>query len=128
MEKIDLQLELRSILLFRQEHQTALKAMSSRFEASEVYWVVMIRDLVDVAGYTYSRIAKRMNVSPSTIQKLATQDGRRPRQNVFFQLMCLYFKVFYGSYRCPKVIHYVETQASSVLDRIPQAFFNESPF
>ncbi len=100
MTKIDLQHELQSVIHFKSEHAALLKTSLIIWNDSnlEAYWVVMIRELVEVAGYTYSRIAKRMNVCASTVQKLATQTGRKPRQMVFFQLVCLYYRVFYGPY------------------------------
>ena len=48
--------------------------------SDEAYWLLMIRDLVEGAGYNYSRIAKCIDVCPSTIQKLITHPSRRPRQ------------------------------------------------
>lgn len=127
MEKIDIQHELQCIIQFRENHEGLLKSVLPKCQSSgcEEYWVVMIRELVDVAGYTYSRIAKRMNVSASTIQKLATQAGRKPRQNVFFLLMCLYYRVFHGPYRSPQIIHFTETQAYSILDQLPKALFSD---
>ena len=127
MEKIDIRGEVKNIIQFRAEHQAALKAAPKLPQEAllEACWVVMIRELVDVAGYTYSRIAKRMNVSASTIQKLATQNGRKPRQNVFILLVCLYYRVFYGPYRTPQIIHYLETQAIPVLYRIPKELFTD---
>lgn len=120
MEKLDIEAELQSIRQFRKNHTAAIVA-----DSNEAYWVTMIRELVDVAGYTYSRIARRINVSASTIQKLATQQGRKPRQNVFFRLMCLYYRVFYGPYRSPQIIGYLEQQPSSILMRVPSSIFNE---
>lgn len=133
MEKINIQFELQCILQWRQEHVKATARMPTPLldqgshQGDDDYWVVLIRELVDVAGYTYSRIAKRMNVSPSTIQKLATQSGRRPRQHVLFLLMCLYYRVFYGPYRSPQIIQFVTTQGSSILARIPQTVFSDIP-
>lgn len=120
MEKLDIEVELQGIRQFRQSHTMALVT-----DMQESYWVSMIRELVDVAGYTYSRIARRINVSASTIQKLATQQGRKPRQNVFFRLMCLYYRVFYGPYRSPQIINYLEMQPHSTLMRVPNSVFNE---
>lgn len=120
MEKLDIEVELQGIRQFRQSH-----GMPMVTDGQESYWVSMIRELVDVAGYTYSRIARRINVSASTIQKLATQLGRKPRQSVFFRLMCLYYRVFYGPYRSPQIIHYLERQPHSTLMRVPNSVFNE---
>ena len=67
-------------------------------EIQQPYWVEMIYDLVNGAGFSYSRIAYRIKVSPSTIQKLATQWERKPRYQVFHRLLVLYHKVFQGSH------------------------------
>jgi len=61
-------------------------------------WVEMIHDLVEGAGYSYSRIAYRMHVSPSTIQKLATKPDRTPRHRVYHHLLSVHHKVFNGPY------------------------------
>jgi hypothetical protein len=122
MEKLDIEVELQGIRQLRQAADTMLVYED---ESKEDCWVIMIRELVDVAGYTYSRIARRINVSASTIQKLATQPGRKPRQNVFFRLMCLYYRVFYGPYRSPQIVNYVAKKPECILNRVPQALFND---
>jgi hypothetical protein len=60
------------------------------------FWVDMIQDLVFGAGFSYSRIAYRIKVSPSTVQKLATDWQRKPRHYVFHALLRLHFKVFHS--------------------------------
>jgi hypothetical protein len=70
------------------------------------YWVEIINDLVIGAGFSYSRIAYRIRVSPSTIQKLATNPNRKPRHYVFHALLCLYFKVFQGQHVTTKALAY----------------------
>ena len=67
------------------------------------YWVEMIYDLVDGAGFSYSRIAYRIKVSPSTIQKLATHWDRKPRHPVFHRLLSLYQKVFHSEHVAPSI-------------------------
>lgn len=69
-------------------------------------WVEMIHDLVFGAGFSYSRIAYRIRVSPSTIQKLATDAQRKPRHYVFHALLCLHFKVFHGENVRPRALAY----------------------
>jgi hypothetical protein len=70
-------------------------------------WLEMIVDLVIGAGYSYSRIAYRLNVSPSTIQKLATHPDRRPRFKLFDALLKLHHKVFCGQYASPMARAYL---------------------
>ncbi|MCD6047967.1 MAG: hypothetical protein K0S08_1614 [Gammaproteobacteria bacterium] len=66
----------------------------------------MISDLVVGADYSYSRIGYRLGVSPSTIQKLATNPGRSPRQCTFIDLQKLHYKIFQGQYATPKARAY----------------------
>ncbi|MCD6047175.1 MAG: hypothetical protein K0S08_822, partial [Gammaproteobacteria bacterium] len=56
--------------------------------------------------FSYSRIAYRLNVSPSAIQKLMTFPGRRPRAQALYDLEKLYYKVFQGQYASPKARAY----------------------
>ena len=70
------------------------------------YWVEMIQDLVLGAGFSYSRIAYRMRVSPSTIQKLATDLKRKPRHYVFHALLCLHVKIFNEENAKPQALAY----------------------
>ena len=58
-------------------------------------WVEMIHDLVNGAGYSYSRIAYRAGVSPTSIQKLATIPNRIPRQRNWLNLIKVYYHAFY---------------------------------
>ena len=60
----------------------------------------LINDFVN-AGMTYSRISRRLNLSPSTIQKIAKK-LRTPRDKTLQELGDLYSKIFtspqlYGS-------------------------------
>lgn len=119
MQSLDIGVELQNIKLYRATHTVATT------HDEEACWVVMIRELVDVADYTYSRIARRIQVSASTIQKLATQPKRKPRQSVFYRLLCLYYRVFYGPYRSSQVVCYLEQQACPVLSRIPTSMISE---
>lgn len=70
------------------------------------FWVEMIQDLVFGAGFSYSRIAYRMKVSPSTIQKLATDLNRKPRHHVFHALLGLHTKVFNEANAKPQTLAY----------------------
>ena len=70
------------------------------------YWVEIINDLVMGGGFSYSRIAYRIKVSPSTIQKLATNLQRKPRHYVFHALLWFYFKVFQGPHASATALAY----------------------
>ncbi len=53
----------------------------------------MINELVSKKHYSFSRIAKRCNVSTSTIRKLALEQTKEPRHTVFSQLLVLFHRV-----------------------------------
>ena len=78
--------------------------------ANTPHWVEMIYDLVHGAGFSYSRIAYRIKVSPSTIQKLATHWQRTPRHLVFHQLLTLHHKVFHNTHPTPQIQAYWENK------------------
>jgi hypothetical protein len=69
-------------------------------------WMTWIQDLVEGAGFSYSRIAYRIKVSPSTIQKLATHPERKPRERICIPLKALHAKVFEGPYATPQARAY----------------------
>ena len=69
-------------------------------------WQEMIFDLVQGAGFSYSRIAYRLKVTPSTIQKLATMPERQPRLKLFQSLLALHLKVVQGASASPKAAAY----------------------
>ena len=79
-------------------------------ETKTPYWVEMIYDLVHGAGFSYSRIAYRIKVSPSTIQKLATHWDRKPRHLVFHRLLALYQKVFRSTHTSTQLRLYWENK------------------
>ena len=82
------------------------KPNDTLIKQSTTCWVEMIHDLVFGAGYSYSRIAYRIKVSPSTIQKLATNLRRKPRYAVLHALLCLHYKVFKGENARPEALAY----------------------
>ena len=90
--------------------------------SDEAYWLLMIRDLVEGAGYNYSRIAKCIDVCPSTIQKLITHPSRRPRQALFEKLLVLYHRVFNGPYITKRVEDYLQRRPVDVLNQLPQSW------
>ncbi|MCD6047488.1 MAG: hypothetical protein K0S08_1135 [Gammaproteobacteria bacterium] len=75
-------------------------------------WLEMIDDLVVGAEFSYSRIAYRLGISPSTIQKLMTKTGRRPRPYILESLTRLHHKIFQGIYATPKARSYWETKTT----------------
>ncbi len=89
------------------------------------YWLFMIRDLIEGAGYNYSRIAKRVHACPSTIQKLITHPGRRPRQCLFEKLLVLYHKVFNGPYPTKRVQDYLRKRPFDVLEQLPKEWIKK---
>ena len=91
-----------------QQHQTLVP-----------FWVEAIRDLLEGADYNYSRIAYRIKCSPSTIQKLANHFHRRPRHNVFYPLIALYYRVFQGPFATPKARAFLEQKQLSKKPPVP---------
>jgi len=77
-------------------------------------WVEMITDLVVGAGYSYSRIAYRMRVSSSTIQKLGTNHARRPRHRIYHRLISVHYKVFHGSYASARAKAYWQQKQAQI--------------
>lgn len=53
---------------------------------------IWIQDLVN-AGMSHSRISSRLKLSPSTVQKIATQK-RFPRLKTIFMIGAYYLKIF----------------------------------
>ncbi len=84
------------------------------------YWLFIIRDLIEGAGYNYSRIAKRVDACPSTIQKLITHPGRKPRQMLFEKLLVLYHHIFNGPHITQRVHDYLQKRPFDVLDHLPR--------
>ncbi len=76
------------------------------------YWIEIIKDMVDGLGFSYSRIAMRVGVSPSAIQKLMVNWNRQPRHLLFHKLMSLHHKLFFGPYRLPKAEAYLAEKAA----------------
>lgn len=93
---------------------------SQKDHLHHAYWLFMIRDLIEGAGYNYSRIAKRVNACPSTIQKLITHPGRRPRQCLFEKLLVLYHTIFNGPYITERVQLYRAKRPFDVLEQLPK--------
>lgn len=91
---------------------------------NHAYWLVMIRDLIEGAGYNYSRIATCVDACPSTIQKLITHPGRRPRIHLLEKLLILYHKVFHGPYITQRVQNYLTRRPIDVLNQLPQEWVN----
>ncbi|MCD6048588.1 MAG: hypothetical protein K0S08_2235 [Gammaproteobacteria bacterium] len=103
MSKYDLSFE---ESLQEKTHKGGVQRKLPAKEMINAPWLEMIYDLVVGAGFSYSRIAYRLNVSPSTIQKLMTFPGRRPRAQALYDLEKLYYKVFQGQYASPKARAY----------------------
>ncbi len=76
------------------------KPETSIFENAENFHpsVELIRDLMKGADFSYSRIAYWIQVSPSSIQKLATTPGRKPRFRLYHRLLKLHYKIFLGEH------------------------------
>lgn len=76
----------------------------------------MTKDLTNI-GMSYSRIAYRIGISPSTIQKLVTYSQRTPRGNTFIKLSQYYQKIFSRPYVYgPKVVAYYEEHQKAIVE------------
>lgn len=78
-------------------------------------WVRMINEIHTVLGYSYSRIAYRINFSPSGVQKLIQDFKRIPRDKMFFNLACYYHKLFYSPFSLPCAKKYAEENHDDTL-------------
>jgi hypothetical protein len=103
MSQVDLSFE---SSLVEQAHKGGVKRKLIARQEIQTVWLEMIYDLVAGADYSYSRIGYRLGVSPSTIQKLATNPGRSPCRHTFMDLQKLHHKVFQGQYATPKARAY----------------------
>jgi hypothetical protein len=75
----------------------------------------MINEIHQVFNFSYSRIAYRIGVSPSSIQKLIKDPQRTPRDATFFNLACYYYKLFYSIDTLPTSKKYVEDKKDETL-------------
>ncbi|MCD6048033.1 MAG: hypothetical protein K0S08_1680 [Gammaproteobacteria bacterium] len=83
-------------------------------------WAEMIEDLVNGAGYSYSEIARKANLSPSEIQKLAKGRRREPRFKVYRALLSLYWHTFYSSHRQRHCENYIRIKKHACLNWLNQ--------
>ena len=83
-------------------------------------WVVILKELTQVLGYSYSRIAFRLTASPSAIQKLIRYPNRIPRNKIFFALSHYYIKLFYSQNRSAKAKQYLQSYGHQTLRRLIQ--------
>lgn len=75
---------------------------------------IILHDLSG-SGMSFSRIAKRIGVSSSTVQKLMTTSNRVPRESTIIKLVLYYQKIFstprlYGS----KVMQYYSANSEAI--------------
>ena len=71
-------------------------------------WVEMICDLKIGGGYSYTKIAYCVGISPSEVHRIGTGKSHQPRYLVAKALMKLYYKVFYSQKRLPIAAHYLK--------------------
>lgn len=82
----------------------------------------MIDDLYNICGYSYARIATRIFVSPSTIQKCRQYRHRCLRSKSFYNLILLYCRIFFGEYRLEHISEIVRKDEKHFISRLPEAF------
>lgn len=86
------------------------------------YTHAMIDALCEDANYSYSRIAKRLGISRSTIQKCRKFEDRRLRSKSFFKLVQLYCRVFFSTHRTSAINALVEHNEEAYLSKLPKMF------
>lgn len=99
---------------------TAIPLLNAQEMAYSCY--EMIKYLHDTAGYSYSRIAMRMGVSASTIQKCHMIKGRVLRWKNFYQLMLLYCRVFFGDFRTFEFAREIDADLQRYINCLPRQF------
>jgi hypothetical protein len=78
-------------------------------------WISMINEIHEILGFSWARIASRIGSSPSSVQKLVKDTSRTPRDKMFFNLACYYYKLFYSQAAFPKAKRYVEEAKDQTL-------------
>lgn len=100
-------------------------------ETEKPVWLEMIEEIATVFDYSYSRIAYRIGSSPSSVQKLVKDLNRIPRDKMFFDLACYYYKLFYGELSLSKAKKHVEqnkdqTLGNVVIELLNRGFLDDS--
>lgn len=83
-----------------------------------LYAHLMVDDLSSV-GFSYARIAKRLNVSSSTMQKFNSMRERSLRDHTFCKLLAFYCRVFFGDYRLEQIERLVNKDIQKYISHIP---------
>jgi hypothetical protein len=106
-------------------------SIKKREEVNIPCWILMIQEINKALGFSYARIAYRTNSSPSSIQKLVKDYNRIPRDKMFFDLACYYYKLFYGESILPKARKHVEqtkdkTLCAVIIELLDRGFIDDS--
>lgn len=86
------------------------------------YTHLMIDDLCNISGFTFSRIAIRLKISPSTIQKCRQFENRALRVNNFQKLLRLYCRVFFGDFRTVNIAKLVDANPEKFISHVPPIY------
>lgn len=94
-------------------------------------WVLMLNEIKNIMGFSFTHIAYRIGCSPSSVQKLVKDYKRVPRDEMFFNLACFYYKLFYST---PKLSgkgknieeKHDETLYQVVIELINRGFLDDS--
>ena len=75
-------------------------------------WVEMINDLKIGAGYSYTKIAYCVGMSPSEVHRIGKGKSHQPKYLAGKALMKLYYKVFYGQKCLAAAANYLRLKKS----------------
>ncbi|MCD6048475.1 MAG: hypothetical protein K0S08_2122 [Gammaproteobacteria bacterium] len=93
-------------------------------------WIKMINEIHEVLGFSWARIASRIGSSSSSIQKLVKDFNRIPRDKMFVNLACYYYKLFYSEFSLPKAKKYIaetndKTLYNVTIELLHRGFFDD---
>lgn len=95
-----------------------MKSQQFTKEDLVLYAHLMVDDLSGV-GFSYARIAKRLNVSASTMQKFNSLRERSLRDHTFCKLLAFYCRVFFGEFRLEKIEKLVNKDIQKYISHVP---------
>ncbi len=93
-------------------------------------WTRMVNEINGVLGFSLARIAYRIGSSASNVQKLVKNLNHIPRDKMFFNLACLYHKLFYSELTLAKAKKHIEenkdeTLCNVVIELLYRGFFDD---
>lgn len=56
-------------------------------------WQSMIKEIIEQSDYTYTRLARELKISRSTLARMRHDLNYQPRANVIWRLLAIYFSL-----------------------------------